>query len=63
MFAERLPCPWKGIEMQKQKKISLNQRLLLIAGTAFVPMLFCLMYALVSLNNATTAYSKITHNF
>ena len=62
MFAERLPCPWKGIEMQKQKKISLNQRLLLIAGTAFVPMLFCLMYALVSLNNATTAYSKITHN-
>lgn len=62
MFAERLPCPWKGIEMQKQKKISLNQRLLLIAGTAFVPMLFCLMYSLVSLNNATTAYSKITHN-
>lgn len=62
MLTERVPCPRKGIEMSKQKKMSLNQRLLLIAITAFVPMLFCLIYALVSLNNATTAYSKITHN-
>ncbi|MDY5846081.1 MAG: sensor histidine kinase [Bariatricus sp.] len=48
--------------MTDNKKMSLNKRLFVIAIAAFVPMLLGLIYALVSLNNATTAYEKITHS-
>lgn len=48
--------------MKKYVKASLNQRLIMISLTVFLPMLFVMVYLLVSLLNATDAYSEITHN-
>lgn len=44
------------------KKMSLNKKLMLIAVSAFLPMLLALTYALLSLDSATTAYSRITQS-
>lgn len=48
--------------MRKHLKTSLNQRMIMISLTVFMPMLFVMIYLLVSLSNATDAYSEITHN-
>lgn len=48
--------------MKKYLKTSLNYRLITISLTVFMPMLFVMLYLLVSLSNATDAYSEITHN-
>lgn len=46
----------------KLKRKSLNRRLMAIAITAFLPMLFVLIYALISLSEETKAYSEITRS-
>ena len=48
--------------MKKYIKTSLNSRLLMISLTVFMPMVFVMIYLLVSLSNATDAYRDITHN-
>ena len=48
--------------MKKYIRNSLNHRLLRISLTVFMPMLFVMIYLLVSLSNATDAYRDITHN-
>lgn len=48
--------------MKNYLKASLNQRLIMISLTVFMPMLFVMIYLLISLSNATDAYSEITHN-
>ncbi len=48
--------------MKKYIKTSLNCRLLMISLTVFMPMVFVMIYLLVSLSNATDAYRDITHN-
>ncbi|MGN0243495.1 MAG: histidine kinase [Lachnospiraceae bacterium] len=48
--------------MKKPKNQSLNQRLIMIALSAFVPMCFVLIYALASLSDATRVYSEITQS-
>lgn len=48
--------------MKKHFKSSLNYRLITISLTVFIPMLCVMIYLLVSLSNATDAYSEITHN-
>lgn len=46
--------------MGKIRGKSLNVRLMAIAMAAFLPMVFVLIYALLSLSDATNAYSEIT---
>lgn len=46
--------------MKLRRKMSLNKRLLLIATVVFIPMFCGLIYALFSLESATTAYAEIT---
>lgn len=46
--------------MGKIRGKSLNVRLMAIAMAAFLPMVFVLVYALISLSDATNAYSEIT---
>ncbi|MGN1167535.1 MAG: sensor histidine kinase [Lachnospiraceae bacterium] len=48
--------------MRKNTKASLNRKLTTISVTVFVPMFLVMIYLLVSLANATDAYSKITQN-
>lgn len=48
--------------MKNYLKTSLNYRLIMISLTVFMPMLFVMIYLLISLSNATDAYSEITHN-
>lgn len=48
--------------MKKYIRTSLNHRLFRISLTVFMPMLFVMIYLLVSLSNATDAYRDITHN-
>ena len=48
--------------MRKKSKTSLNYRLTAISVTVFVPMFLVMIYLLVSLSNATDAYSEITQN-
>lgn len=48
--------------MKKNKKTSLNHKLTTISVTVFLPMFLVMIYLLVSLSNATEAYSQITQN-
>jgi len=48
--------------MKKHLKTPLNQRLITISATVFIPMVLVMVYLLVSLSNATDAYSAITRN-
>lgn len=48
--------------MTKNKKTSLNHKLTTISVTVFLPMFLVMIYLLVSLSNATEAYSQITQN-
>lgn len=48
--------------MGKNRRSSLNRRLVAISVTVFIPMLTVMIYLLVSLSSATDAYREITHN-
>ena len=46
--------------MKKYKKLSLNKRLALISFVVFLPMAMVIIYLIIALGNASTAYAQIT---